>query len=783
MTSPAQQPPTVRPSPTSRRPQAQDERPENPVLDRHFHEQAREAAEHLSLRSVGSRALRFPVLLGIAITAFVLAVIFGPSHNHWPVPNPSNLQNALSLFPSGLPSPKDESRGLTLAKYLAAVVSLFVTARVLSAVFADAWREWRARRRKGHAVVCGLGDAGRRSTRSLAGEHDVTCLELDPLSPGVSEAREAGALVLRRDATSHSALRAAAAHRAAVVVCAGPNDATNARIAATTAHLAYDRGAGSAPINVYVAIDDPNLAQVLRAPLAGLGRVNFHPFSETQVWVRGLLDDPRGPFVAPPGDLDIAVVGDTELGAALVVEAARRWHRRLASGVAGRLRVSLVGAAAAERCAAVAERYPAIPRVCDLRPVVYPVATARAVPADLGAGRYDAVYLALDDQSANLALALEIEQRVGDRTPVLLPAEAAAEALGPLLHGVGRVCPVFLPAGAAAFDLLHDDMRERLARALHAAYLVTRRGASDFGGRPADCPWEQLGVDARTGNFAHIEGMTSQLRAAWYEIEPLSDWDEEPEALPADAVEAMAELEHLRWMGGLVAAGYAWGLERQDHDPRRHPLLMPWLELDEETRRIDRDLVSERPRLLAQAGFRLKRDPVRELLAQRHHESYLREVGAGPSRPLAVPWLELSEAQRDHNRTAVDHIPVKLARISRQAVPKALVSSTHSLTDGEYETMAKVEHERWVAERLRAGWQRGARNDDERTHPSLVPWHELPEAERDVDRKLVRALPDLLESVAYTIVDPEPRVAQYVAASGAPWRRRTHVAIAEEAAA
>jgi hypothetical protein len=760
------------------------EEAENVVLARHFHEQAAAASERLSLERIGSRALKLPVLLGLAIAAFVLAVIFGPAHNDWPTPSWTNVQNALSLFPSGLPAPRDESGGLTFAKYLVAIVSLFVTARVLYVVFADAWRERRAGRRTGHAVVCGLGAAGRRSTRSLIGERPVTCLEIDPLSPGVTEAREAGALVLRRDATSREALRVAAVRRAAVVVCAGPDDATNARIAVTAAGLAYERGAAHGALNVYVAIDDPNLARVLRAPLAGIGRVNFHPFSESEVWARALLDDPRGPFLAARrGNLEVVVVGDTDLGLAVVVEAARRWHRLRGSGGGATLRISVVGGAAAERCAALTERYPAIGRVCELVPVVHPISAARSLPADLVRERgrlLDAVYLTLDDQSANLALALEAEQLVGDRTPVLLPAEAAAEALGRLLRGVGRVCPVFLPTDAAAFDLLHDDLRERLAREVHGAYLGTRRGAADFGSRPADRAWDGLEPYWRASNFAHVEGIVSQLRATWYEIEPLYDWDEQPAVLPPDAVEAMAELEHLRWMGELIAGGYEWGAERHDRKPRRHPLLMPWLDLDEPTRQIDRDLVIERPRLLAQAGFRLKRDPVRELLAQRHHEAYLREVASEPSRPLAVPWSELTEAQRDHNRAAIDHIPVKLARVGLQAVPSALVSSARPLTNRDIDAMAEVEHERWVSERLRSGWRRGSRDDDQRTHPSLVPWAELPEAERDVDRKLVRAVPRLLESVGYSVVDPAPRVAQYVAASGAPWKRAR---AAEEAAA
>jgi len=78
-----------------------------------------------------------------------------------------------------------------------------------------------------------------------------------------------------------------------------------------------------------------------------------------------------------------------------------------------------------------------------------------------------------------------------------------------------------------------------------------------------------------------------------------------------------------------------------------------------------------------------------------------------------------------------------------------------SFTDAELEQMAELEHERWLAERKRLGWSLGSRDDEARTHPSLVPWAELPEAEREKDREAVRAIPGLLASVGWAIVQDE----------------------------
>lgn len=52
------------------------------------------------------------------------------------------------------------------------------------------------------------------------------------------------------------------------------------------------------------------------------------------------------------------------------------------------------------------------------------------------------------------------------------------------------------------------------------------------------------------------------------------------------------------------------------------------------------------------------------------------------------------------------------------------------------EQMARNIHEVWAQGRLAEGWTWGERRDDRRkTHPCLVPYEELPEAEREYDRQ------------------------------------------------
>ncbi len=51
------------------------------------------------------------------------------------------------------------------------------------------------------------------------------------------------------------------------------------------------------------------------------------------------------------------------------------------------------------------------------------------------------------------------------------------------------------------------------------------------------------------------------------------------------------------------------------------------------------------------------------------------------------------------------------------------------------EQMSKNVHEVWASTRIQQGWRYGKRRDDElKTHPSLIPYEELSEEEKVYDR-------------------------------------------------
>jgi hypothetical protein len=146
-----------------------------------------------------------------------------------------------------------------------------------------------------------------------------------------------------------------------------------------------------------------------------------------------------------------------------------------------------------------------------------------------------------------------------------------------------------------------------------------------------------------------------------------------------------------------------------------------------------------------------------ELLARSVHEDYLRQQrrsgGSLEEDETLVPWARLPEKVKDSNRRYADHISLKLQAVDCYLAPLRDWNAVEfSFTDPEVELMAQMEHERWVRERMREGWgYADERDDDGKVHPSIIEWNELPDGEKEKNRKFIRDLPRILAKSGFQI--------------------------------
>jgi hypothetical protein len=158
----------------------------------------------------------------------------------------------------------------------------------------------------------------------------------------------------------------------------------------------------------------------------------------------------------------------------------------------------------------------------------------------------------------------------------------------------------------------------------------------------------------------------------------------------------------------------------------------------------------------------------RETGARVLHQSYrlagaeARQLSGRPEdvRAAERDWRELASDLRDLNLYGFDHIALKARAIGHRVVQSAPAKTRQSAATRTLpgtpaqaypsipagvmpamKLLSRLEHQRYVAERVACGWrQASTRCDQLRLHPALVDWSALPASEQVLDEKHVQSM-------------------------------------------
>ena len=145
-------------------------------------------------------------------------------------------------------------------------------------------------------------------------------------------------------------------------------------------------------------------------------------------------------------------------------------------------------------------------------------------------------------------------------------------------------------------------------------------------------------------------------------------------------------------------------------------------------------------------------------IAQEIHKKFVEYMtGKQEKRPNVKPWEELSiefklsnlnQARSYHDKLALIKCEMTLKDEKREAIAE--------FTEDEILPMAKQEHQRWMDEKTEDGWVYDEiRDDAKKHHDCLKEWDKLSEEVQDRDKKPVRNIIGILESVGYGVYRKE----------------------------
>ncbi len=143
-----------------------------------------------------------------------------------------------------------------------------------------------------------------------------------------------------------------------------------------------------------------------------------------------------------------------------------------------------------------------------------------------------------------------------------------------------------------------------------------------------------------------------------------------------------------------------------------------------------------------------------EKLAKAIHEDWLeKEKAKGSQKETVKEWAALDEPTRNSNRDQALDIVRKLELLKYKIIDFQPGNSLTEFNQNDLNKMAKMEHERWMSEKIANGWIYGKpRKDSAKIHNDLVAWVKLNKNTKEYDRNAIRLIPQLLKSVGLGIV-------------------------------
>lgn len=150
-------------------------------------------------------------------------------------------------------------------------------------------------------------------------------------------------------------------------------------------------------------------------------------------------------------------------------------------------------------------------------------------------------------------------------------------------------------------DLELEKAMEGLARAIHEQYRKDHEG-SKAADDPAMQEWDQLSDALKKSNLQQAAHIREKLRHVGYDFRLVQGRRPVRVKFGDDEVEALAQMEHERWVAERLLDGWRLGPVR-DVRQKVSPSLVSWDELTEEMKDNDRRPVRKIPDFMAQAGF------------------------------------------------------------------------------------------------------------------------------------------------------------------------------------
>lgn len=514
---------------------------------------------------------------------------------------------------------------LEIARWLAAISTLLVLINTALYLFHRERMELVLKRKKKHAIICGLGRRGMAVIEMLHRKGiSLVAVENHP-EPDIEERLYHMRIpLIVGDATRIEILQEAKIQFASSLYALCPDDTTNCAIAMSAHNVDYG---STPPMQCFIHINEAELRNALqinhttrtRDEKQTLRFIDAYGPEAVSLLNEGLPLDHDGIRPNDPRHVHMVILGFGQMGRTVAIKAAQIGQFANKS----RLRISII-----DRCAAINEsallfHHPYIRELADFAFYTQEVLSPETrkmlenwcnesnmlvnvvVCFDNQPIALDAVFNLLPVfNRKNVKVAVRVQQ---EDSLIFLLNGAESEKYKDLL---------VIPFGIEkSFENLTNpvlNINESFAMDIHKAYIEIiqdqfKNDQDELKSRTKSGElkdWNHLNEDFRESNRQQAAQIAIKLRAVGMEIADISD--SRPAILEFDKekFDALAEMEHNRWVAERKVNNWKYG-QTTDKPNRINKNLIDWDKLEADIQKYDYDAVALIPELLGKVGKKM----------------------------------------------------------------------------------------------------------------------------------------------------------------------------------
>lgn len=142
-----------------------------------------------------------------------------------------------------------------------------------------------------------------------------------------------------------------------------------------------------------------------------------------------------------------------------------------------------------------------------------------------------------------------------------------------------------------------------------------------------------------------------------------------------------------------------------------------------------------------------------EKLAAAIHAQYNERLTLSGEKPQYPDYSDLPDDMKYSNMRQARNISDKLESVGLHLRKKTELGGLDRIPEELVDILAEMEHEEWIASRTASGWIPGDKDTEAKRSPHLVPYDQLSEEIREIDRESIRIIPKLVHMIGMEVYE------------------------------